>query len=115
MGLMSCVDAVSYVVDDATNALNGSVKIIKRERAALLKLCSLLDNASDEFEVKAFLANVNPNTMEIDIIIRCEIFVIDDKKHNFYEVASATKSFEFSSHNGLADIKLTFPSIWEEF
>lgn len=111
---IQCFDVASEVIEEATNRFKPIMKLNTENLDIFKQYCEIIDGYANEFDGESFDINVDKNTMEITVALRCRTFIIEAADHVFYELIKRTVRYSFSTDDdGDLIVKFVFPSLWE--
>ena len=114
MNLVKCFDAVSMVVEEATNQFAPLWGIDSHKYEILEQYCKAIDELASEFSGISYDVGVDEIEMTVQVVLECLDLTVASRKHRFYELAERSLSFGFStSEDGNLNVKFVFPSVWE--
>lgn len=114
MKRFNCYDIASQVLDEATKQFS-ELKENSQRRSEVESLCEKIDAFIEAVDAEGFSAEVNPSTTEISLSVSCPEFIIEETKHELYDVLDSTVRFHVKNSEGVEDnIELRFvtPGIW---
>ena len=112
---VKCFDAVSMVVEEATNQFSPLWKLDKEKYRILEQYCQVIDGLSDEFDGISYDVEIDDIAMTIAVTLECQDINIQQQSHKYYALAQRAVTFGFStSEDGNLNVKFVFPSVWNK-
>ena len=118
MNLIRCRDIALDAINKKTEELN-SVGILNSDKLnAIMECCDILDEVLSEFDVRTCSIKIDSDE-NIQFVIECDSFILDDGDSSFYRLMSRAKTLIFSdveqeTDEELIKITLIYDSVWDD-